>query len=153
MSKKAPDKAVQVAATEATLKAKAKRDAAPEFSDYIEKFGEQGVDRDEHGTIVGYRMPKPRDDEDRRRINETVYEMWQPQRRIAIEQGGEHSAKLEKEMVRVKTAVGVREVLPDRAEDMDRRHGVRGNTFGYSPRYANAPYWKDREARREGEGS
>lgn len=148
MALKAPDEATQVAATEATLKAKAKRDAAPEFSDYIEKFGEEGVRLDEHGTIVGYQMPQPKDDDERKRINDTVLEMWEPQRRIAIEQGGEHSAALEKKMVKVKTKVGVREVLPERAEDMDRRHGVRGATFGYSPRYANAPYWKDREARR-----
>jgi len=134
----------QVAATAATARAAKKRDAAPSFADLAAEFGDAGLDRAEDGTIKGYRYPEPKDDADRIRINQRVYEMWNPQRKIAVENGAEHSAQTEKRMVRVKTERGVREVVPDRAERLEREHGVRGLKFGYSRAYSEAEYWKEK---------
>lgn len=132
----------QVAATEATARAAKKRAAAPSFADLAAEFGEAGIDRAEDGTIKGYRYPQPKDDAERARLNERVYEMWNPHRKLDIANGGEHSARTEKRMVKVKTDKGVREVAPDRAERLEREHGVRGLKFGYSRAYSEAEYWK-----------
>lgn len=89
VAKEIADKAV--AANRALAK---KRAAAPSWSDYISRYGEQGAVRNKHGRVVGYQMPKPDDPEKRRRIANEEYERWQPHRRISIEQGGEHNARI-----------------------------------------------------------
>lgn len=90
----APDKVASDGAVSATKAAAAKRAAAPDWSDLVHAFGEQGLERDANGKIKGYRYPQPKDEEDRKRINAKVYEMWNPQRRLSTDIGAEASAKL-----------------------------------------------------------
>lgn len=88
------DRDARAAAALAAETAK-KRAAAPSWDDIIARFGEQGAERDAAGNVVGYRYPRPQSDEERQRINADVYEMWNPHRRIATEQGMERSANVE----------------------------------------------------------
>lgn len=89
-----PDKSASDGAVSATKAAAAKRAAAPDWSDLVGAFGAQGLERDANGKIKGYRYPQPKDEEDRLRINAKVYEMWNPQRRLATDLGSEASAKM-----------------------------------------------------------
>lgn len=72
-----------------------KYDAAPEWQDLIDRFGEQGVVRDETGKIVQYNYPKFDDPEKNRKIAMEVYDLWEPHRRISTDIGLEESAKHE----------------------------------------------------------
>lgn len=72
-----------------------KYDAAPEYQDLIDRFGEQGVVRDERGRIIQYNYPKSDDPEKNRKIAEAAYELWEPFYRVSEEIGLEESAKHE----------------------------------------------------------
>lgn len=111
-------------AAEATAEAVKKREAAPTWDDLAHTFGEQGLERDATGKIVGYRYPKPKDDEQRRKINETVYEMWNPHRRIATEIGMEKSAAVEMTTL-VSEATGQARAVPvAQAEKVAKKAGM-----------------------------
>lgn len=72
-----------------------KYDAAPEWQDLIDRFGEQGVVRNEQGKIVQYNYPKSDDPEKSRKIAQEVYDLWEPHRRVSTDIGLEQSAKYE----------------------------------------------------------
>ena len=140
-----PSTAVSADAVAAVGAAAKKRAAAPDWKTINETFGEAGVVRNKRGRQVGYRYPKTGDPERDRRTSQKVYEMWQPHRRVSAELGGEVSARHSARAVRVKTEKGVRLVAPERAEEFERKHGER-RSFGYSRRYAEAPYWKRKKS-------
>ena len=145
-----PD-SVAADAVGSTSEAAKKRAAAPDWSDLIDTFGEQGARRDEQGRVVGYEYPKPKDDDERRQINGKVYEMWNPHRRVATELGANKSAKTAKQMVKIKTGNGtVREALPDQAEKVDRIASTGRIRSLWTRKYSEAPYWKAREERNGG---
>jgi hypothetical protein len=109
-----PNRKVQEQAVESTRRLRRKRAAAPDWADYVHKFGEQGARRNAAGKIVGYQMPKPADPEKQRRINREVYEMWGPHRRVATEIGAENSAAVP--VVRMRNAkTGVVGMIPGAA--------------------------------------
>lgn len=87
------DPAVVAHAVEMSSKLQAKYDAAPSYQQLIDIFGEQGVVRDASGKIQGYNYPQPKDDDQRRKLNAAVYELWEQHSRIATEIGLEESAK------------------------------------------------------------
>lgn len=88
-----PDEGEASEASGSTAAATRKRNAAPTWADINAAFGDQGAVYNADGKQVGYKYPEPRSDEERRRMNQMVYDMWNPQRRIALEIGGERSAK------------------------------------------------------------
>jgi len=93
VSREVPDEVTSAKSVDRTARIAAKRNAAPSWDDIIHVFGEQGAVRNEAGKVVGYKYPEPKTDEARRRQNEIVYEMWNPQRRMAIEMGSQVSAE------------------------------------------------------------
>ena len=143
----APDEQVQKAAVAATKAAAKKRAAAPSWSDLIGTFGEAGAKRNAKGQVVGYDYPKPKDEAERVALNAKVYEMWHPQRKVSIEMGAEFSARTSRRMVRIKTPEGVREVLPEKAEKVDRIASTGRIRSLWTRAYSEAPYWKNREAK------
>lgn len=82
-------------AVEMSRELQKKYDAAPSYQDLIDRFGEQGVVRDEKGKIVQYNYPKYDDPEKNRKVAEEVYDLFDPQRRIATDIGLAESAKHE----------------------------------------------------------
>jgi hypothetical protein len=119
-----PSKAVQVAAVGATAEVARRSAAAPSFSDLAAKFGKQGLKYDDRGQVNGYKYPTPKDDTDRKRINNAVYEMWNPQRKIAVQMGGEHSAKIPA-VTLLDRKTGRRDVVPEHlAEGKARKLGM-----------------------------
>lgn len=80
-------------AVEISSRLQAKYDAAPSWQDLIDLFGDEGVVRDASGKIRGYNYPQPKDEEQRRKLNDAVYELWDRHRRISTEIGMEESSK------------------------------------------------------------
>lgn len=93
MALEAPSKTDGAAAVAATSEAAKKRDAAPSWGDLAGAFGEQGLDRDASGNPCGYRYPRGKDEAEQASINAKAYELWNPQRRVAVEQGARHNAR------------------------------------------------------------
>ena len=89
-----PDKKVQSDAVGATAAVAKRQAAAPTFSDLAATFGKEGLKYDSSGQVNGYKYPEPKNDAERVKINQQVYEMWNPQRKIATQMGGEHSASI-----------------------------------------------------------
>jgi len=87
------DPAVIAHAVEMSNRLQEKYDAAPSYQDLIDIFGEQGVVRDASGKIMGYNYPQPKDDEQRRKLNAAVYELWARHHQIAEDIGLEESAQ------------------------------------------------------------
>lgn len=92
-----PDASTATAAVGFTAEVAAKRAAAPSWSTIAGTFDKMGgtAERNAKGKIVGYRYPRPKNDEERVRINNAVYEMWHPHRRVSTELGMERSARAE----------------------------------------------------------
>lgn len=142
--------AEQKAAVAATKAAARKRAAAPSWATIRSTFDPQGgtAKLNEKGETVGYEYPKPKDEAERVKLNAQVYEMWHPQRKVSMEMGAEFSARTSRRMVKVKTADGVREVLPEKAEKVDRIASTGRIRSLWTRSYSEAPYWKAREAKR-----
>lgn len=98
--------------------------AAPSFSDLAGKFGKEGLRYDAQGMVNGYKYPTPRTNEERIKQNHAVHEMWNPQRKIAIQMGGEANAKVES-VTLLNRRTGKRVTLPARlAEAKARKEGL-----------------------------
>lgn len=111
-------------ATALTSMAQKKYDAAPEWQDLIDRFGEQGVVRDEHGVIVQYNYPKYDDPEKNRRIAEEVYDLWEPHRRVEMEMGAEASARHEPVLLKDPDTGQTFSTHPAVAEKRARKRGL-----------------------------
>lgn len=118
--------AAEARAAEArTVDAKKKREAGPSWSTIIEKFGEEGAERNAAGEVVGYKYPRPKDDEQRQKINAEVYEMWNPHRRISTDQGMERSANTEVTMLVDEKTGRERQVRATQVEKVAKKTGMR----------------------------
>jgi hypothetical protein len=128
-----PSKQVQAEAVGATAAVAKRQAAAPSFSDLASTFGPQGLDYGSDGKVKGYRYPTPKNDDDRKRINSKVYEMWNPQRKIATQMGGEHNASVSTTTLLDRKS-GMRQVVPQHlAESKAKKVGL-----------VEAPNWKGR---------
>ena len=128
-----PSKATQVAAVGATAEVAKRSAAAPSFSDLAAKFGKAGLRYDAAGKVNGYKYPTPATDEARVKQNLAVYEMWNPQRKIAVQMGGEHSAKVPTTTL-LDRKTGRRTTVPQHlAENKAKKVGL-----------VEAPHWKGR---------
>lgn len=73
--------------------ARKKHDAAPDWSEFVALWGEQGAIRNARGKIVGYRYPKYADPEKQRMVNMQVLELWSRHTRVSTDLGLEESAR------------------------------------------------------------
>jgi hypothetical protein len=143
-----PDKAALDAGVSTTRAAARKRAAAPSWATIRGKFDKLGgvATLNAKGETVGYKYPRSADPEKQRKINQTVYEMWNPKRKVEMEVGAEVSAETSKKMVKIKQGDGtVREVIPDKAEKIDRICSSGRIRSVWTRKYSEAPYWRNRK--------
>lgn len=101
-----------------------KYDAAPSWQDLIDRFGEQGVVRDEKGRIVQYNYPKSDDPEKNRKVALEVFDLWEPHRRVSTEIGMEQSAKHEPVTLKDPDTGQTFSTHPKHAEKRARKRGL-----------------------------
>lgn len=112
MESKHPEKTVSDKAVAASRAIQKKREAAPSWSDYVSRYGEQGAVRNSRGKIVGYKLPQHDDPQKNRRIAEEEFERWQPHRRLAIAHGGEANASIPTTTL-IDRKTGAKHVVPE----------------------------------------
>ena len=113
------------AATDRTSMVQKKYDAAPEWQDLIDRWGDEGVVRNERGKIVQYNYPKSDDPEKNHRVALEVYDLWEPHRRISTDIGLEESAKHEPVMLKDPETGQVFSTHPAMAEKRARKRGLK----------------------------
>lgn len=124
--KAAPDKATADAAVGATAAIAAKRAAAPSWSTIRSTFDKMGgrAELNAKGEVVGYKYPTPANDEQRKKINNAVYEMWHPHRRISTDMGMERSARQPVTTLVDRNTGRTRQVRASSAEKVARKSGM-----------------------------
>mgnify|MGYP001587398408 FL=1 len=121
----AKDQSRVEAAVAMSSQLKKKYDAAPEWQDLIDRFGEQGVVRNERGKIVQYNYPKSDDPEVNRKVAAEVYDLWEPHRRISTDIGLEESAKHEPVLLKDPETGQTFSTHPAMAEKRARKRGLK----------------------------
>jgi hypothetical protein len=119
---------------------------APSYADHVAAFGSDGLKVDAAGTPIGYEYPKPKDEAERRKINNQVLEMWGPHRRKSVELGGARNAKRKTARVRNRKT-GQVEVIP---EDIAERKVARGVVVEVNGHRATARFDGERLVRPDG---
>ena len=101
-----------------------KRDAAPSWNDLISTFGEQGAVRDKKGRMKGYKYPRTGDAVKDAATARKVYEMWEPQRRVATELSGARNAAIRSVRLRDRKTGRIHSSPERFAEQNARRAGM-----------------------------